>query len=388
LKPEEELNAAFGREFTAEHQGVQANFYAYEWDQYFQSVVSKFAGGDPYDLMYLQPTQLADYTAQGMLHPLDDLIKQNGIDVSNLIPGALRTIDGKIYGWAQSLNADVIIYNKDILTKAGVPEPTPDWTWDDLFNMAKRLTVKEGGATKIYGFYMGENERLFQTLVYGMGGDLVDDPASPTKNLLKEGNALIRALRFQKELITQGISPASGDVAGVIGFREAFGNGQVALTMDAGFIFATYDAYADLNWGVCPLPKNPKGQSHSIQYGDYWAIAATSPYKDLAFELLTKKVSDIDGQLRYSDFGGKNFIGIPSWKAAQTDPRWKPSEKALVVQNAVNGVVTPILRFRGAIELGTAIVDNMTELSSTNATPEQIAQKMIAAVDNALALQK
>ena len=50
------------------------------------------------------------------------------------------TVDGKVYGVPALVDNLAVVYNKDLFAKAGLTEPGPDWTWDELVADAKALT--------------------------------------------------------------------------------------------------------------------------------------------------------------------------------------------------------------------------------------------------------
>ena len=67
--------------------------------------------------------------------------------------------DGKVYGIPFTNAGNVMYYNEDIFTKAGVPTPRQlleegNWTWDKVREISKDLVAK-GGAR--YGYMFGNN---------------------------------------------------------------------------------------------------------------------------------------------------------------------------------------------------------------------------------------
>src|SRR5690606_32032237 len=53
--------------------------------------------------------------------------------------------DGGIYGLPLTTGAMVFLYNKDVFDRFGVDYPTDDMSWDDVYDLAKRLTVVDDG---------------------------------------------------------------------------------------------------------------------------------------------------------------------------------------------------------------------------------------------------
>lgn len=60
--------------------------------------------------------------------------------------------DGEIHGLPRGADAKVIVYNKRLFDEAGLDYPTDSWTWQDLLELSRELTVTQDGETVQYGF--------------------------------------------------------------------------------------------------------------------------------------------------------------------------------------------------------------------------------------------
>jgi multiple sugar transport system substrate-binding protein len=61
---------------------------------------------------------------------------------------APATVDGSVIGIPAVVGNLALLYNKDLVAKAGIPQPTNDMTWDQFGQVAKTLTDR---AHNIYG---------------------------------------------------------------------------------------------------------------------------------------------------------------------------------------------------------------------------------------------
>lgn len=74
-------------------------------------------------------------------------------DRSDFYNGALESVtkgDG-IYTLPRTMNIPLLSYNKDLWAQRGVPEPAPDWTWNDMVAAAEQLAEKRGDEFEVYG---------------------------------------------------------------------------------------------------------------------------------------------------------------------------------------------------------------------------------------------
>ncbi|MCU6708851.1 extracellular solute-binding protein [Paenibacillus sp. J5C_2022] len=99
----------------------------------------------------LQPLEELD-----TLMPIDDLMAKHGFDLARINPFQLayvRSIDTKnrLVGLPDGGGFATFFYNKDIFDLFGVPYPDPKkpMTWDEMLDIAQRMTATRGGKTYV-----------------------------------------------------------------------------------------------------------------------------------------------------------------------------------------------------------------------------------------------
>ena len=76
------------------------------------------------------------------------------------------------------INTTVFFYNKTLFQRAGVPEPTERWTWDDLLDAARKLTRADGSQ---WGINVGTGfEGQLLTFIWSAGGDYINKERTRT----------------------------------------------------------------------------------------------------------------------------------------------------------------------------------------------------------------
>lgn len=113
---------------------------------YFVSLATKIAGGNPPDLMQLGYSQIAEYAQRGVLEPLDDYVGRE-LDISDWPASsvdALR-VDGKLYGVNLGNNTTALFYDKDAFAAVGATDIALDTSWNDWFDMAEQVTKANEG---------------------------------------------------------------------------------------------------------------------------------------------------------------------------------------------------------------------------------------------------
>lgn len=109
----------------------------------------------------LQP--LIEYNLQ---YDMSDLAQKHGINLSSFEPSVMDTIrtasNGKLFMLPTENQVQVLFYNKGIFDKFGVPYPKDGMTWDEINEIAKKLTRKEGGKQYL-GFAAASPSVAFRT---------------------------------------------------------------------------------------------------------------------------------------------------------------------------------------------------------------------------------
>jgi multiple sugar transport system substrate-binding protein len=222
----------------------------------------------------------------GLQYDLTPLIKKYNVDLShidtNLINSLKQYSDNgqELYGFPTARASKALMYNKDIFDKFGVPYPKDGIAWDDVAELAKKLTRTDGGI-QYYG--IGTSQLNL------MGTEL------PLTYFNKEGKADFSSSVWKtyatmyKTIKTLDSTPRANSVNGFILDKD--------IAMVPSGTSSIFDKAAEvegsLNWDLATFPvfKNaptvgPGGLAH------VYGIASTSKYKDEAFQVISYFISD------------------------------------------------------------------------------------------------
>ena len=125
----------------------------------------------------------------------------------------------------QNVSSLVVYYNRDLFEAAGVPLPTAGWTWDDMTAAAAALRDGEQ-----YGLGVEASIIRLAPFVWSNGGDIVDDPAEPTRLTLDTPEALDALEKFLA-LGTDGLIPTVEESAAEDD-EARFANGRLAMYLE------------------------------------------------------------------------------------------------------------------------------------------------------------
>jgi arabinogalactan oligomer/maltooligosaccharide transport system substrate-binding protein len=161
------------------------------------------------DILRAEVAWVPEFASLGYLYALDgtDLLK----DESDFLPTPMSSnkYNGKTYGVPQVTDTLGLLYNKQLLEKAGVSEPPK--TWADLKTAAKAVKSKTGAD----GVFINAGGYFLLPFIYGEGGDLVDVDA---KKIVVNSDANVTGLKTAQDLVKSGaaVKPPANDSYGTM----------------------------------------------------------------------------------------------------------------------------------------------------------------------------
>ncbi|MEK3913271.1 ABC transporter substrate-binding protein [Paenibacillus sp. FSL H7-0331] len=246
------------------------------------------ASGQQMDVVMLNDS--TGYTQRvnaGMLAPLDDFLKTDGIDYDSEYK-ATTQINGKYYALPGRLLTWFVMLNKQKLDEAGLAVPK-EWTWDEFMDYSKKLTKGEG-PSKQYGTYF-HNWMQYITLA---------NVNNPTNNRIvtADGKVEINNDRIRKSLQianqVQNVDKTAHSYADVISqkltYRNEYFGGKAAIIPTGNWMITeaagSETIPAKFVSVFAPYPKfskdDPNGQT--LATIDYIGVAASSKNPKEAYE--------------------------------------------------------------------------------------------------------
>jgi multiple sugar transport system substrate-binding protein len=143
-----------------------------DFANYFQTLGTRFAGGDAPDVITMGGAYVLSYGEGGNLLALDDASLAGELDTTVFTDSILNssTVDGTTYGVPTGGNALAVFVNPTVFKAAGVDLPDGDtWTWDDFLETAAKVTAgspegtygAEFRAFDMIGAYAGQQTPLY-----------------------------------------------------------------------------------------------------------------------------------------------------------------------------------------------------------------------------------
>ena len=274
-----------------------------------QDMITKFltasVTGEAPDIMFWDRYRTALYAPKGVLHPINDYMKRDGIKEEEFYSEAIKelTNDGNLYGLPLTVDNRSLFYNKTMFEEKGIKPPT---TWEEMREAAKKLTVWNGDKMEVSGLSLSD-VGLFNMWIQQAGGQMLNDEQNKTAFNSQAGLDVLdfwSQLMFEDKVYTLGFESGLGE--GV----DAFATGKVAMTYTGPWMLSTYESYGDdLDFGIVAPPAGPNGDKGGLMGGFGLVIPESAKHKEEAWELMKWWLSQPENAATYAKMS-KNIPGV------------------------------------------------------------------------------
>lgn len=310
MSDDEACYQAVIEEYQKDHPNVEIEMVLYSSSEIAGALTTALAGRDDIDLFVTNGGQyLAAMIGAGMAENLDEYIKASGFDTSIFgsdYENALYN-DGSAYGLPYRNSVSLLIYNKDFFDEKGVEYPNADTTWDELNEIAEKMTWGEG-ADKVYGFYNADRNTDWMGPATTNGTTFLSDDLS----------LIQKAMEIKVDACERGamLSNAAYKAAG-IGVRNMFTSGKSSMYVGGDWTIRQLRGDKEngsftYNWDVAPMPTLGEGYAKDTCMGQYVyiSVCSYSEKKQAAYDFL---------QFLCGEPGGMIFAEMGTLPAIRTE---------------------------------------------------------------------
>ncbi|HIR00028.1 MAG TPA: sugar ABC transporter substrate-binding protein [Candidatus Scybalocola faecavium] len=293
---------------------------------YGDRLTTSFSSGDGYDIFASGEGDFFKWVDRGLTMPMDDMMAADS-DYTQTLPDSLMNM-GKVNGQQQYMVIDYnpicLYYNKDMFDAAGMEYPTSEWTWDDLFDAAAQLTVKnDDGTYEQYGFNAQNWAYAVLTYLESLGLNLMNEDGTECDGYLNSpevAEALDRYFAMAEE--PDKVSPASADLDTFGSATAMMTAGKLAMFVSGGWDKVTLDE-AGTNYGMALIP----GNHTSYLCASGYAIGANCKHPEAAWEVIKFLTSEHASDVREEV---KGVLPTSEDKLSEAEASLDDTQKAFV----------------------------------------------------------
>ena len=280
------FNQQYAGKYKAVYEGLAGS------PDYYGPLETNIAGGTLGDVIYAHTSNLKyqEYAVKGVTIALDQYAAKDKTFKLDAWPAkaqeAMKVVENKLFG--MPIRGQVswlfLYWNKELLKKAGVPEPTPDWTYETFLNNARKL-VGQGGSDffPVAHEQSGNYERVVANL-RRFGGEFFQETSGAGKKSMLDSQQAVQTFRWYYENVKSGLfGPRTGFGPAEFGQgRAAFFFGSLAGSRGT----VALNAKGAFEWTFDVVPKGPTGRRGGFLSVDMSSVTSNTKDKDGAWELL------------------------------------------------------------------------------------------------------
>jgi ABC-type glycerol-3-phosphate transport system substrate-binding protein len=266
---------------------------------------------------------LATAAYNGYLMPIDKYMQAEsdvfrGAWSSDILSAAKWK--GQLYGLPIWGGTYAEVYNRALVTKAGLDPANPPKTWADYLAWSKKLTGDGVWATAVLGGKTDTTTRVLLTWIWSNGGEAFN--ADMTEATFAKNPKSLEAIKFYLSLAgKQGLAAPAPTTTNYLEQTNLFAQGKIATMRNAYWAVAkvTGDNPAMKgNMFVAPIPVNvPNAPTMSTMSAS--SISASCPHPDAAWKFIK-----FDADKKWSIERAK----VANWMPLRNDLANDPQVKA------------------------------------------------------------
>ncbi len=267
--------------FTKANPGITIKIEQLGWDDYWSNLQTGMVGGTAPDVFTNHLAKYPEFASKGQLVDIEPLVKQDGVDTSVYIGelADLWTREGKRYGLPKDWDTIALVYNKDMLEKAGVDEASlKELTWNaqdggSFGELIKKLTLDANGNNATSPDFDKSNVTQYGFIPDGSGGaygqtqwsgfavsngfKFIDEPWGT--ELHYDDPKLAEAVQWWADQSLNGVAPPLSDITS-LGASTLFTTAKGATTLNGSWTIGQFLKDSSFPVAFAPMPEGPGGR--------------------------------------------------------------------------------------------------------------------------------
>lgn len=316
-----------------------------------------------------------------------------GVDLARFDPTVLAMFrsGAGIYAFPRGFTPLVVVYNRDLLDRAGIAVPAADWTWDDFLRAARRLTRDRDGDGRLdqWGVAFDRRPAIWIPWIWSGGGDVLCADGRRASGCL-DAPVTVAAIRWYASWVQSGsrgspVAPRTREpLAANAEAEQLFASGRLAImTVGHGALPGLRAAVAAgrLRVGFAPIPHRAGVEPVTVLYASGYAVPVHVLRRKAAVELAADLTDSLADASR-----GEAGIELPAVSAAAQALASADTLgwEAVFLHAAARGRPAWGVRVAQWPEVETALGDLMDRVIEDGADPEQIARATARELDRLL----
>lgn len=272
-------------EFERRNPTIKVKVQMIPWQAAHEKLLTSYAGSSLPDMCQLGNTWVPEFHLLNALENLNPYIQQSAsTKPEGFFSGIWDTyvIDSAVYGIPWYVDTRLLFYRSDLFASVGYKNPPK--TWDEWFDVAKKLSTK---SPERYGIFLPTNNEFQPPIIMGL---------QKRSSLLKENNTLgdFSGKEFRSALtdfhrfFKEGMAPVK--TTQMVNVYQAFAEGYIAMWITGPWNVVEFakrlpPAVQD-KWMTAPMPAPDRGDGVSLAGGSGLVMFRSSKHKAAVWKVI------------------------------------------------------------------------------------------------------
>ncbi len=271
------------------------------------------------DVITIPGDQIGTAVTEGLLKELD--VDQATQDIYTDSAMQSQIVDGKVYGLPKAVEAQILYYNKALISEEDLPTTTDEWL---------EYSTSVAGDDQFGLLALWDQIYYAQGVLSGYGGYVFvtnDDGGFNAEDIGLANDGAIEGAEYIQQFYDSGVFP-SGIVGeqGINVLDSLFTEGKAAAVISGPWNLAPYEE-AGIDYGVKELPLLGNGAHMGSFIGvKSYNVSSYSKNAELAEEFVKFISNEENAKVRY-----EKTLEVPAVEALAEDPTVKESESATAI---------------------------------------------------------
>jgi len=324
-------------EFEQSHPDIKIkSIYAGTYQDSVAKALTAYKGGHAPQLAVLLSTDMFTLIDEGAIMPFDPLTKTD--DDRKWLDGFYKAFmansqtGGKTWGIPFQRSTIVMYYNKDLFKEAGLDPDKAPGTWDELVQMAGKLTKRDAsGNVTQWGLEIPSSSFaywLFQALTTPNDAMLMNQDGN---EVYLDKPAVIEALQFWHDLAYKHKVMPTGTIGWGTTPKD-FLVGKTAIMWTTTGNLTNVRKNAKFDFGVAPMPKAKRGGSPTGG-GNFYLFKSATPAQQEAAYTFVKWMTSPENAAAWSIATGYVATSPAAWETDKMKAYVKAVPQAVVARD-------------------------------------------------------
>lgn len=321
--------------YETEHPNIKVDLQVFPNNQYNDKLLVALGTETGPDVFLTSDRNMPTLVSKKVLSPVKpEAFKFNSLDEmkEDWISGSLDglTFDNQLYGVPMEFNTFSLFINTKAFTDAGLdPEKDAPKTWDELVDIAKKLTIRKDGKLEQAGFGWpafngGWALLVMDPMVRQLGGTFITDygkEAFYSSPEVKQVFEVWNDMYTTHQVIDLGFGTST-----TANPNQSFIDGKVAMWLSGPWAIPqiTEETPAYGNYTVVPLPQFNPDKPVTMLYSWNWAVNSATKHSEESWSFINYLSSKQTDWLASSGYiqPRKGWMDTPEFKAFPFSDVW------------------------------------------------------------------